>query len=814
MSDSRANIGQLSLKPAKAADQYLEIENIVILPARFQPAVPSLCYARIASIAGRKPIVLFYPVKFSQDVNHDEFIIAKSLRYKLGFTADNPISIELMSDVQLKSSGANQIEFVIQKPIPYQSAQPIQIKHADLIALIKNRCRQQRFSLGQILYFPYDKTTMFEMRVDKINNHSFSSDDQHQLIDEQTYQITDETNVDVSVVSYIRNIFLTDKPEVKDESQLIRSSRIERIPDAPSIEIQSEELPLGGLPPTFTIDFKSKGIGGHHQELERLVREAFFTRALGQAGSASYGIRHTKGILLYGPPGTGKTLIAREIAKMFSHKKVKIVNGPELKNRYVGQSAENLRDIFAEAWLDWRRYGDRSDLHIIIFDEIDAICPKRGARSSGTGVDEDMVAQLLTLLDGVDTPQNFVVIGMSNRKDMIDEALLRSGRLEVHIEIKLPDEQGRLEILEIKTQIMREHDLLDESVNLSHWAAITKNYSGAELESLVVKATQFAIHGNLDFTDKKLSLRDMSVSGMEKVNEDHFKAAFAVIKPTFGFARPSQLGKVFVPYDEITENAMKQFVRYYHHDQINFAAFCLSGTAGVGKTALAWHLCELAQVSFVRHITPDRLLGLTLPQQIALIDEEVFQVSQVKKGVLILDDLEGILQSDPSGTVYNNQLRIKIDYVLRELNQSQHHCFAIVTTSDIEFIKKLNLFSLFNVNHLLRPIDWHQCSNRTISHLLNTLAGSFGYQFDMTDADAEYPMNGEMTMRELISLLHAFASKSDNSTQLKLSDFVALISAECRSEDKSSLSASQKSRDTAVTSLASSAEGFFLRRSK
>lgn len=148
-------------------------------------------------------------------------------------------------------------------------------------------------------------------------------------------------------------------------------------------------------------------------------------------------------MLLYGPPGTGKTLIARKIAMALECDDPKIVNGPEIFDKYVGGSEEKMRKLFEEAEKDELAMGDESKLHIIIFDEIDAICKPRGSITSGTGVHESVVNQFLSKIDGVNSLNNILVIGMTNRKDMIDEAVLRPGRLEIKIEIGLPDEFGR-----------------------------------------------------------------------------------------------------------------------------------------------------------------------------------------------------------------------------------------------------------------------------------------------------------------------------------------------------------------------------------
>ncbi|KAK1290116.1 Vesicle-fusing ATPase [Acorus calamus] len=213
-------------------------------------------------------------------------------------------------------------------------------------------------------------------------------------------------------------------------------------------------------------NLQSLGIGGLSAEFSDIFRRAFASRVFPPHVTSKLGIKHVKGMLLFGPPGTGKTLMARQIGKMLNGKEPKIVNGPEVLSKYVGETEKNVRDLFADAENDQRTLGDQSELHVIIFDEIDAICKSRGSTRDGTGVHDSIVNQLLTKIDGVESLNNVLLIGMTNRKDLLDEALLRPGRLEVQVEISLPDETGRLQILQIHTNKMKESSFLAADVNL------------------------------------------------------------------------------------------------------------------------------------------------------------------------------------------------------------------------------------------------------------------------------------------------------------------------------------------------------------
>ena len=265
---------------------------------------------------------------------------------------------------------------------------------------------------------------------------------------------------------------------------------------------------------------------------------------------------------LFGPPGCGKTLIARQIGKILNAREPKIVNGPEILNKFVGGSEEKVRELFAEAEKEQAEEGDHSMLHIIILDEMDAICKSRGTNKDSTGVSDSVVNQLLSKIDGVDSLNNILLIGMTNRKDMIDDALLRPGRLELHVEIGLPDKKGRTQILNIHTKNMKEANRLSPQAlaGMDGIAEKTKNFSGAEIEGLIKAASSYALTRCVD-------VKDLTKAPDEKnliVTLDDLERALGDVEPKFG-AKSTELKALyrngFVPYGENFDYLMSTMER-------------------------------------------------------------------------------------------------------------------------------------------------------------------------------------------------------------------------------------------------------------
>jgi transitional endoplasmic reticulum ATPase len=194
------------------------------------------------------------------------------------------------------------------------------------------------------------------------------------------------------------------------------------------------------------------------------------------------GITPPRGILIYGPPGTGKTLLAKAVAHESKANFISI-KGPEVMSKWVGESEKAVRELFKKA----RQVAPT----IVFLDELDSIAPLRGT-DTGTHVTDSVVNQLLTSIDGLESMEGVVVIGATNRPDIIDHGLLRPGRFDRLVLIHAPDEKARLEIFKIHTREMP----LDKDVNLKELSKVTENYSGADIEALCREAAMMAIRKN------------------------------------------------------------------------------------------------------------------------------------------------------------------------------------------------------------------------------------------------------------------------------------------------------------------------------
>ena len=280
------------------------------------------------------------------------------------------------------------------------------------------------------------------------------------------------------------------------------------------LDAAMESIDPGGLR-DVAVDVPSVSwdeVGGLEAAKREIVRAVYWPLEYADRFERA-GIEPPSGVLLYGPPGTGKTLLARAAASLSDANFIS-VNGPELLNRYVGASERAVRDLFATA--------RENAPAVVFFDEVDAISPKR--RGDDTGAGERVVSQLLTELDGLEPLTDVVVVAATNRRDSIDEALLRPGRIEKAVETPLPDEAARREILAIHTR----NTPTTSAVDLGALAARTAGYSGGDIAALVREAAMLAIEETIVDEGGPADGPSEDIA----VDVDHFERAIAETAPS------------------------------------------------------------------------------------------------------------------------------------------------------------------------------------------------------------------------------------------------------------------------------------------
>ena len=406
----------------------------------------------------------------------------------------------------------------------------------------------------------------------------------------------------------------------------------------PNTEVQLHETPVdvskiegvGNL-----VDVSYEDIGGLKEEVKK-VREMIEIPLKRPELFEKLGIAPPKGVLMHGPPGTGKTLLAKAVASE-SDAHFIAINGPEIMSKYVGGSEENLREYFEEA--------EENSPSIIFIDELDAIAPKR--EETNGEVERRTVAQLLTLMDGLKSRGQVVVIGATNRPDSLDPALRRPGRFDREIEIGVPDTEERKEVLEIHTRNMP----LADDVDLDKIANTTHGCVGADLESLCKEAAMRVVRRILPEIQ---SDEEIPKEVMEKivVTGDDFKNAQKEIQP-------SALREVLVQIPDIkwddvggledVKQELKEAVEWPLKHPETFQRLgirppkgtLLYGIPGTGKTLLAKAVASESEANFISVKGPE-LLSKWVGESEKGVREVFRKAKQASPTVIFFDEIDAI----------------------------------------------------------------------------------------------------------------------------------------------------------------------------
>ena len=388
----------------------------------------------------------------------------------------------------------------------------------------------------------------------------------------------------------------------------------------------------GGAVPRITYE----DIGGLRNEVQK-VREMIELPLRHPEIFERIGIEAPKGVLLYGPPGTGKTLLAKAVANE-TNANFYSIGGPEIMSKFYGESEERLRETFKEA--------QGNSPSIIFIDEIDSIAPKREEVSGD--VEKRVVSQLLTLMDGIEARGKLVVIGATNRPNAVDPALRRPGRFEREIEIGIPDEDGRYDILQIHTRGMP----LTEDVDLQAIAKVTHGFVGADLEALSKEAAMRSLRRILPEINMEQSKIPVEVLNKIKITNKDFENSLKDVQPSA--MREVQIQRPNIKWEEIgglteVKEELAEAIEWplKHADLFSKAdvkppkGLLLYGPPGTGKTMIAKAVATTSEANFISVKGPE-LLSKWVGESEKGVREIFRKARQAAPCIVFFDELDAV----------------------------------------------------------------------------------------------------------------------------------------------------------------------------
>ncbi len=406
----------------------------------------------------------------------------------------------------------------------------------------------------------------------------------------------------------------------------------------------STEIILGSATRRVEVGLGYDSVGGLDKAIQ-LMRELIELPLRFPELWTTAGVPTPKGVLLHGPPGCGKTLLANALVEE-TGAHVVIINGPEIMARKGGESEANLRQAFEEAM--------KKAPAIIFMDELDSIAPKRDQAQGET--EKRVVSQLLTLMDSLKPSSNVMVIGATNRPNVIETALRRPGRFDRELEIAIPDEDGRLEILKIRTKDMK----LAPNVDLFQIARDTHGYVGADLQQLTLEAALQCIRSNIANmdVDSEDPIPD-DVLELLEVNEEHFMHALSVCDPST--LRDNKVEVPDVKWEDIggleeTKRELQEMVRYPIEHRHLFERFGMQASRGVlfygppgcGKTLLAKAIANECGANFISVKGPE-LLNMWFGGSEANVRALFDKARAASPCILFFDEMDSIARARGSG---------------------------------------------------------------------------------------------------------------------------------------------------------------------
>jgi transitional endoplasmic reticulum ATPase len=401
----------------------------------------------------------------------------------------------------------------------------------------------------------------------------------------------------------------------------------------------STDFAIGSVPKTGNkaiprVNYED--IGGLRHEIQK-VREMIELPMRHPEIFDRIGIEAPRGVLLFGPPGTGKTLLAKAVANE-TNANFYSIGGPEIMSKFYGESEERLRETFKQA--------QENAPSIIFIDEIDSIAPKREEVSGD--VEKRVVSQLLTIMDGLESRGKVVVIGATNRPDALDPALRRPGRFDREIEIGIPDQKGRQEILEIHTRGMP----LTEEVKLSSIAKVTHGFVGADLEAVCREAAMKSLRNVLPEINLEESKIPVETLNKIKIKPQDFETALKEVQPSalrevyvqspnVKWTEIGGLESIKEELREAIEWPLKHSDLFTEADIVPPKGLLLYGPPGTGKTLIAKAVATNSDANFISIKGPE-LLSKWVGESEKGIREVFRKARQASPCVVFFDELDSV----------------------------------------------------------------------------------------------------------------------------------------------------------------------------
>jgi len=659
---------------------------------------------------------------------------------------------------------------------------------------------EQNWNVGQILELTYNKKTYVKLwpaspqeygagiiKIDGITRHNIGAgiDDKislksvealnaEQITLSPTEKITTDGLHEYMIYNYLNHVF-SNGDSISLNTQM--GSKVQFVitntkPSKPVIVTENTIFKLGSLTktvnssvPRITYD----ELGGLKNEVQK-IREMVELPMRHPELFDKIGVEAPKGVLLYGPPGTGKTLLAKAVAGETNAHFISL-SGPEIMGKHYGESEERIREIFAQA--------EENSPSIIFIDEIDSIAAKRDEVSGE--LEKRIVSQLLTLMDGMKSRGKVVVIAATNRPDSIDPALRRPGRFDREIEIEIPDNEGRFDILSIHTRGMP----INEKVNLKEISKTTHGFVGADLEVLSKEAAMRSLRRilpEIDLDENKIS---SEILQKIEITSDDFREALKEVRPSA--LREVQVQIPDVNWDDVggleelkdelreaIEWPIKHKEAYDYVDVESPKGILLHGPPGTGKTLIAKALAKMTESNFISIKGPE-LLSKWVGESEKGVREIFRKARQAAPCIIFLDEVDSLVPRRGNGNSDSHVTENTVSQILTEIDglEELHNVLIIGATNRLDIVDE----ALLRPGRFDRIIEVGNPDSKGRNHILeiHTKKKPLGTDVnikklvELTDGFSGAEIAAITNRAALVALKRYVTGKSQNIKEIKIS---------------------------------------------